>query len=302
MYIIDIINRVAEFYNEFSVWITLCVTLITCIVAKILPIKLFIKKRKLKRILKFNSQPVEFYIATMVLKTKKLSNSEQAKRFLNLGETKSIVDMSQTIKIAYASKDINFPNYKGNSYDRNCSYNRIACGGPFTNRDTYLIFQQFCNPIKFEVFKKYYDKYKDYKLNDNCTLRAQVLELSEPVDASKGVLYFKYGSTLNKSISYKFRDENLIFLIRIRDTGKNILTQNYIKNNFHGTIHILFGLDENSTYIANTIFKKYTDEFYELIKHKKNNYAIIIKVMQNAEIDFKYAVDVTDDFFKKDSI
>lgn len=78
------------------------------------------------------------------------------------------------------------------------------------------------------------------------------------------------------------------------------LTGNAIfSNKDHGTVHICFGNTTETSLAAIECYRKFTNEIYQRLKHRKECYFAIIKCNRNGEIDFNNFWEVTDIAFAK---
>lgn len=301
-FLFDLFQKVCEIYVNNSVWFTILAMLLTFIVPKIFPLKKFIKVYKLKKILKLKKTDtlvsIPFYSNNRITssgKSEKIDSTSHA-------EIRGVMTVIKNCKKANPRYSVDITPYIDDQYRVDISKNRFVCGGPYVNADTYDLLTQCFATIKFESAGKRvcefpaqhrgYEKFS-YVNSNNLDKKIKTIliyeEPQKPDNLSNDVLEnFKQSDKKSQAIVYDSETENVIFVIRLLG-DKNFSNKN------HGTVHIIFGVNSNATYLSSQFYYEHASKLYEILKNDNHSkeFAYAFKIKNSKEVLFNVKYDLT---------
>lgn len=265
-----------EFYEKYDYLFAIILPIITGLIgyfSKKYTVQL--KKKRLNKILRLKNETIEILIPIRYGKLT-LSSEYGATEIVDSYVTKREMDAAILAKDMFDKIGVSSTISNSPSQDNN---NNIFCiGGPLSNINTANYFRdtKLFKPISFSV-----PKGSHYVSNRN---RMHLSDLVHENDSTEDIRTINVAGC--QILNFQYKHEGYIFLAKLSGALD-------FDDPEHGTVHICFGDNSETTYAAITSYCKYIKKFNKMLK-KKEHYCLLIKCDKNGNINFNHCKDITD--------
>lgn len=252
-----------KFFNNTMVLLSFAVNIFFLVPFIYNIYKYFTQKRYIKRVLAYNSEPVQIYQSSYTFNT--------VEGFIYDYITYNSLECMDNILSIF--KIIN-QNFSFTTQIDNAS-NEICLGGFLANRRVNAYFIKYFNKFRFYVDERFKNDYEKYPIDTQMFVY------------SKSKTGFKINE--NMFLETKNNKTDYAFLIK--------LTPDDFKNECKKTVHILFGGRAIGTVKATEYLKTQYKEIYRKYKNKHYFFAVEINLIDNSFNHKKGIIDLTKEMF-----
>lgn len=238
-----------------------------------------IQRHKLKKLLCLSPEKTNLSIPTRYgrINNKKGMQSNLASHYVTYNEALVIYEI-QKLMSEHGNARFREP-----QLDRviKSEENLICIGGPMANHHVQNLFKSRLSRVKHK-WQHEHDR--------------------ERTEAYRDFIYIDHSSDLgavkvgDREITYTVGKEGYILLARL--VGRQgIRSENDFDDSEHGTVHIMYGVNETATLAAVKSLTAHRNELFRRLSHRKGHYLVIIKCDMNGTLDFSTYTDLTDEAF-----